>query len=289
MDNWSLVIQMAKAGDEDSQTIVASAYIYSKLTPPLDMSARRLYVKNLLIYEWNETLPVDDTYGRKVTEAVVKRFLDGVGTDGQRSSYARKLYSPAMNQLSYKGKQRLIDEYFLCWDLAALYYKEGDFVAAGELFGSVLRLQPSFSTIPAISQVPGNDACDLSEREMSICFYHRGKASERGLNGFDVDYRDAEYYYDLSSQAGNAAAKYALGVMLYEGKPGVEKNLPKSRRLMEEAADAGNKNAEDFLETAEYPSKKPQVVNIHVEKIDVDKGVRVGNGNFINESTLNGG
>lgn len=289
MDGWRKTILAAEAGSEDAETLVASAYIYSKLTLPLDTSARRLYIKKFS--GQNQQLPIDEEFGRNVAEKVVNRFIQRIGRDGQGSDYAWELYSsPARNHPSilYTGKSRFIDEYYLCWDLAALFYKERNFVTAGQLFASALSLQDMFCTVSEV-QGKGKDACNLTMREIAVALYQRGRASENGLNGLPVNHGAAADCYTWAAKNGNAAAKYALGVMLYEGRPGVDKNLRESHRLMKEAAEAGNKNAEDFLETAEYPSKKPQVVNIHVDKIDVDKGVHVGNGNFINDSTLKGG
>ena len=261
MVTWTDIVQEARNGNEDAETLVASAYVYSKLSLPLDAAARRLHIEMMKSF-FTGNLTVDEAFGRMVTEKVVNRFILGIGELGEKSPYARALYSSAMNHVSfaYPGKIRFQDEYFLVWDLAALYYHEGDLVCAGNLFADALILKDLFCNIAAISQVQSNDACDISDRDIAKSLYLRGKASEEGLHGLDVDYQDAQLYYTLSAKRGNAAAKFALGVMLYEGRPGVAKNLWQSRELIEDAAREGNQNAEDFLKTAEYPSGKPHVI-----------------------------
>lgn len=276
-------MKLADAGSERAETLLASAYIYSELQEylPEDFKSRRLFIKHQR--GWDYTFP-DKAYGRAVTEAVVKRFISGVLELGMSSAYVQYLLSPEENPMSgsktaYSGKSRLMDEYFIMWDLSFLYYLQKNYLPAAYLFTCAMSIEESLQSIDVIKEskrLSYRDVCNLESRKIARAQYMLGEVLERGSSQIPRSYEDAAIYYAFSVLGENSAAMTNLGIMYHEGR-GLSKDDTLARAFLEWAVELENKKAADYIE--KHLTEKKMVVN-YINTIVLQSGAIANRCNF---------
>ena len=257
--------KLAEAGNEGAETLLASAYIYAELREylPEDFKSRRLFIKHQR--GWDYTFP-DKACGRAVTEAVVNHFISEVLELGLSSAYVQYLLSPEVNPVSgrntaYSGKSRLLDEYFLVWDLAFLYYLQKNYLPAAYLFTCAMSIEDFLQSIDVIKEskrLSFRDVCNLENRKIARAQYMLGEVLERGSSQIPRSYEDAAIYYASAVLGENDAAMTNLGIMYHEGR-GLSKDDTMARAFLEWAVDLGNKKAADYIE--KHLTEKKMIVN----------------------------